>query len=377
MLIVFFAIYGPMNAYVFWKVQQAMQPKGWPLSLFTFFLLVMLNGPILVHHLEKWGLVLPATVMAWIAYTWMAFLLWFLFIGLTRDLFNTGMRIAARITPEAYRLIIPPKPFLVASLVLIAAATVLGFIEARGLTVEQITIKTDFLSSGDASSKSVKVAQISDVHIGLIEGKRRLEQIIAILEEEKPDILLCTGDLLNGGILHTSHLSEVLARHNPPLGKFAVTGNHEYYAGLEDSLAFMNEAGFTVLRGTSVQAGPIHIAGVDDPAGPRMKQLSYTDETAALAMGDDDSFTILMKHQPDIRKQSLGQFDLQLSGHTHKGQIFPFNYVVKLRHKYIAGLYPLTSGSMIYTSRGTGTWGPPLRLFAPAEVTIITIEGEG
>ena len=113
----------------------------------------------------------------------------------------------------------------------------------------------------------------------------------------------------------------------------------------------------------------------------KKKKPSYTDEAAAMAVGNasgvKNSFTILMKHQPDIREESLGRFDLQLSGHTHKGQIFPFNFPVKLRHRYIAGLYDLGRGSQIYTSRGTGTWGPPLRLFAPAEVTIFTIKGEG
>jgi predicted MPP superfamily phosphohydrolase len=373
-MLFYFGVYGSMHAYVYWKVYHGLQPDGWPLSLFTLFLLVMLNGPILVHHLEKWDLVLPATIMAWISYTWMAFVLWFLFIGIVRDLYNTGIRLAALFAPDTYRLIIPPKPFLAASLILIAAATVWGFIEARGLTVEQVTIKTNSLSSGNADVKSVKVAQISDVHIGLIEGKRRLEQILAILEEEKPDILLCTGDLIDGTNPHTNHLSQTLARYNPPLGKFAVTGNHEYYAGLKESLAFLHEAGFTVLRGVSTQVGPIRISGVDDPGRRRKGEVSYTDEAAALAMGDDDSFTILMKHRPNIDPSSLGKYDLQLSGHTHKGQIFPFNYPVKLRHKYIAGLYNLAGGSMIYTSRGTGTWGPPLRLFAPAEVTIFTIE---
>jgi predicted MPP superfamily phosphohydrolase len=376
-MLVYFGVYGSMHAYVFWKVYHALQPEGWPFALFTLFLLVMLNGPLLVRFLEGKGLVLPATIMAWISYTWMAFLLWFLFIGIVRDLYNTGIRLAAQLTPDAYRLIIPPKPFLLASLLLIAIATVWGFIEARGLTVEQVTIKTNSLSSDNAGVKSIKIAQISDVHIGLIEGKRRLEQISAILEKEKPDILLCTGDLVDGMTPHTNHLSEILARYNPPLGKFAVTGNHEFYAGLKESLAFLHEAGFVVLRGNSIQAGPVRISGVDDPAGSRTGEASYTDEAAALAMGDKNSFTILMKHQPNIKERSLGQFDLQLSGHTHKGQIFPFNYPVKLRHKYIAGLYNLAGGSMIYTSRGTGTWGPPLRLFAPAEVTIFTIESEG
>ncbi|MDF1535276.1 MAG: metallophosphoesterase [bacterium] len=369
-MLVYFGIYGSMHAYLFWKIHQVLQPEGLFLAAFTGFLLLMLNGPILVRILERNGQIMPATVLAWISYTWMAFLLWFWFLAVIRDLFNIGVRIAAQIAPDAYRLIIHARPALLVSLVLIALATIWGLVEARGLTVEHVTIKSGAFSS---TSGPVKVAQISDIHIGLIEGQRRLEQIVAILEREKPDILLCTGDLIDGMTPHTNHLSKAFTRYDPPLGKFAVTGNHEFYAGLRGSLAFMEEAGFTVLRGTSAQAGPLRIAGVDDPAGSRTGEASYTDEAAALAMGNGSSFTILMKHQPDITTRSLGQFDLQLSGHTHKGQIFPFNFPVKLRHPYIAGLYELDSGSRIYTSRGTGTWGPPLRLLAPAEVTIFTI----
>jgi predicted MPP superfamily phosphohydrolase len=116
---------------------------------------------------------------------------------------------------------------------------------------------------------------------------------------------------------------------------------------------------------------------VDFPAQRETGDRTYTDEAAALGeKGGERTFTILLKHHPLVQEASLGLFDLQLSGHTHKGQIFPFNYPVRLRYRYIAGLYDLGKGSRIYTSRGTGTWGPPLRLFSPAEVTIITISPE-
>ena len=373
-LLIYFGIYGSMHAYFFWKTVQALQPQGWWLALLTGFLLLMLNGPILVRVLERNDQILGATAMAWVSYTWMAILLWFLSLGILRDLWNTVVRAASLITQESYRLILPPKPAYIVIIVLIAAATVLGFFEARDLKTERITIKTQLLPPG---SKPVKVAQISDVHLGIIEGQKRIDQIASIIFDEKPDLLLCTGDFMDGAIPHLNHMSTYFAAINPPLGKFAVTGNHEFYAGLKESLAFLKDAGFTVLRGKAVTTGPVRVAGVDFPAERQTSQLSYTDEGAALDMGDDAGlFTILLKHQPFIEESSLGRFQLQLSGHTHKGQIFPFNYPVKLRYRYLAGLYDLGMGSRIYTSRGTGTWGPPLRLLAPPEVTIFTIESE-
>jgi predicted MPP superfamily phosphohydrolase len=366
----YFGVYGSMHLYFFLKCHQACGPEGWRLLALILFLLLMLNGPILVRFLERQGAILPATVLAWVSYIWMAALLWFICLGLVRDIWNAGMRLAALAVPASYRLVIPARPAFLVILMFIAAATVWGFVEGRGLRTETVDIRTDLLPAGSAP---VKIAQISDVHIGLMEGRPRIKQILAVLHREKPDILLSTGDLVDGNVPHTNHLASLFAVYMPPLGKYAVTGNHEFYAGLAESLRFFEESGFTVLRGTSIQAGPIRIAGVDDPAGSRMGAPSYTDEAAALAMGNRSLFTVLMKHQPLVGNRSLGNFQLQLSGHTHKGQIFPFSIPVRMRFKYDAGLFDLGEGSMIYTSRGTGTWGPPLRVLSPAEVTIITV----
>jgi len=373
-LLIYFGVYGSMHVYFLWKTVQALQVQGWPLLFLTGFLLLMLNGPILVRALERNDQILGATAMAWVSYTWMAFLLWFLSLGILRDLWNTGARTAALIIPESYRLIIPPRPAYLIILVLVAAAAAWGILEGRDLRTERVTIQTQFLAPG---SKPIRIAQISDVHLGLIEGQRRIDQVASILFDEKPDLLLCTGDLMDGAIPHLNHMSAYFAAINPPLGKFAVTGNHEFYAGIRESLAFLKAAGFTVLRAESAAAGSLRIAGVDFPAERQTGQTAYTDEGAALDTGDEGFFTVLLKHSPDVKESSLGRFQLQLSGHTHKGQIFPFNYPVRLRYRYIAGLYDLGQGSKVYTSRGTGTWGPPLRLLAPAEVTIITIEAAG
>lgn len=374
-LIIYFGVYGSMHLYFFIKTVQALQPQGWPLLFLIAFLLLMLNGPILIRILERNDQIIGATALAWVSYTWMAILFWFLSLAIIRDLWNTGVRVAAYIVPESFSLFVPARPAYMVIFVLISAAAIWGFVEGQGLRTEQITFKTHLLAPG---SMPIKVAQISDVHLGILEGQKRINQITSILFDEKPDLLVCTGDLMDGAIPHLNHMSSYFAALNPPLGKFAVTGNHEFYAGLDESLAFLKDSGFTVLRGESEMTGPLRIAGVDFPAQRETGQHAYTDEQAALSKGEDEKlFTILLKHHPQINESSVGRFQLQLSGHTHKGQIFPFNYPVMLRYRYIAGLYDLGKGSKIYTSRGTGTWGPPLRLFSPAEVTIITIERAG
>ena len=186
-LLVYFGIYGSMHIYFFIKTFQALELDGWSLWLLIGFLLLMVNGPILVRILERNDQIFGATALAWVSYTWMAVLLWFLSMGIMRDLWNTGVRTAALITPGSYRLIIPPKPAYLFIMVLIVAATAWGFHEARGLRTQRVTIKTRLLPPG---SRPVKIAQISDVHLGIIEGRRRIEQITSILFDEKPDILV-------------------------------------------------------------------------------------------------------------------------------------------------------------------------------------------
>jgi predicted MPP superfamily phosphohydrolase len=143
---------------------------------------------------------------------------------------------------------------------------------------------------------------------------------------------------------------------------------------LQDSLNFYQTAGLKALRGESIVAGPMRIAGVDDPAGLQGKEPCFLDESVALAGADGTRPVILLKHQPRIKSASAGRFTLQLSGHVHGGQIFPFSIVVYCFYPITSGLHRVAPDSYIYLSRGTGTWGPPMRLFAPPEVTLIILE---
>jgi len=232
--------------------------------------------------------------------------------------------------------------------------------------LEQITISTDKLPE---NRDRLRIVQISDVHVGLMVGPERLQTIVDLVIAQQPDILVSTGDLLDSSVTHLDGVSEVLRGVQPPLGKFAVTGNHEYYPGLAQSLAFLKRAGFTVVRNEVLSVnGVITIAGIDDPTVG-----IPVDEAALLSSRHSPRFTLYLKHRPNVPEETIGLFDLQLSGHTHRGQITPFNYIVSIPYPYISGFFDLGKGSFLYTSRGTGTWGPPIRVLAPPEVTIIDI----
>ena len=143
-------------------------------------------------------------------------------------------------------------------------------------------------------------------------------------------------------------------------------------------MEFIREAGFTILKGEAVTIpDTMNIVGIDDPAGKRFGLYTGITEKNILSTLDPELFTLLLKHKPVIDESSLGMFDLQLSGHTHGGQIFPFKFIVQLYFPKISGYFALKGDSHLYVSRGAGTWGPPMRFLSPPEVTVIELVREG
>ena len=182
---------------------------------------------------------------------------------------------------------------------------------------------------------------------------------------------MATGDIVDAQLDHLQELIELWQQFDPPLGKYAVTGNHEYYAGLQQSLGFLQRSGFVMLRDQNTEVGDwLKLAGVDDPA-----RGNHPDEVAVLGERSE-RFTLLLKHRPRFVEASAGLFDLQLSGHAHRGQIFPFNLLTGIEYPMQDGLYALAAGQRLYASRGTGTWGPPMRILSPPEITLIEIAPE-
>jgi predicted MPP superfamily phosphohydrolase len=216
--------------------------------------------------------------------------------------------------------------------------------------------------------------QISDVHLGLIVRKERLQRIVEEIRKADPDILISTGDLVDGQIDGLAELVDALREIKPKLGKFAVTGNHEYFAGIGPALDFTRKAGFTVLAGETTDVAGITITGVNDPVGIRM---GIDERTVSgkelLSKHSSERFALFLKHRPVVESGSAGLFDLQLSGHVHQGQIFPFGLVTRLFFPVNSGYSKLQGDSALYLSRGTGTWGPPIRFLASPEVTVIEL----
>jgi uncharacterized protein len=222
-----------------------------------------------------------------------------------------------------------------------------------------------------------RIVQLSDLHVGPTLKRAFVERIVATANQLQPHLIALTGDVADG--LPPALRQEVapLARLTAPHGKFFVTGNHEYYWDAAGWVRELERLGFDALvnshRVITHGAGRLLLAGVTDHSASRLVPGHASDPFAAVAGAPESDVRVLLAHQPKsaFAARAAG-FDLQLSGHTHGGQYFPFNLLVRLFQPFVAGLHRLEE-MWLYVSRGTGYWGPPLRLGAPAEITLIQL----
>jgi uncharacterized protein len=367
-----FFVYGGVHVYAFLKARQAL---GFGLGAgiaVSLFMLAMVGAVFLIRTLERHDLEVSARTLSWVAYLWMAAVFLYFCSSLAFDFANLVLRVPVwlGIQSEFIRPL-PPRFSFAVSLALSLLICVYGYFDAQNIRTDRLVIETDRLPKG---TDRLTIAQISDVHLGLIIRCDRLVSILEVVKAAKPDVFISTGDLVDAQINHLPGLRELLQEIHAKYGKFAITGNHEYYAGLDTALEFTRQSGFTMLRGESKDIGPIVIAGVDDRAAVQTKTGTPKADREALA-GTDRSrkFILFLKHQPHPDADAIGMYDLMLSGHTHKGQIWPFTYFSRRAHPLHAGRYDIGKGSIVYTSRGTGTWGPPIRFLSPPEVTVIEL----
>jgi len=367
-----FGVYGGVHAYAFLKARQAFG-FGWGAGIaIALFMAFMVGAVFLIRSLERHEFELSARTLSWVAYLWMALIFLFFCSSLLIDLVNLALRVPAWFGGQGtFLLRVPPRLSFALSLSLSALICVYGYFDAQNIRTERLVFETDRLPRG---TDKVTIVQISDVHLGLIVRCDRLVSILEAVKAAKPDIFVVTGDLVDAQINHLPGLRELLQELHTKYGKFAITGNHEYYAGLDKALEFIRHSGLTVLRGESRDLGVIQIAGVDDRAAIQTRTGTPAPDRVALA-GTDRSkkFVLFLKHQPHPDADAIGMYDLMLSGHTHKGQIWPFTYLSQRAHPLHAGRYDVGKGSVVYTSRGTGTWGPPIRFLASPEVTVIEV----
>ena len=233
-------------------------------------------------------------------------------------------------------------------------------------------IKRETLYSNKLSTP-FKIAVLSDLHIHRTINPQKIEKIIKKTNQENADIILLAGDIIDDEVNKVKPITQLLTKLKTKHGIYFVTGNHEFYTGYQKTTNELKKLGFTFLENSGTSITPnIYLAGIPDWFSAQQHQIPIS-LASALKNSTISQYKILMSHTPvDFGEQN--KFDLEISGHTHGGQIFPFHLFVKLANKYLSGLYTLENDAQIYVSNGAGQWGPQMRFLAPSEISIITIQ---
>lgn len=369
-------LYGLLHYYFFRKLKSVFALGQPYYGLALILLLLMFLIPILTSVLPGLGRPLLGTYLSYIGFTWMVALFLFFSIHLVIDIYTVLIHIASKTSLPVFTKLVPGNTVsFVTTLLLSLGIIVYGRFEAKNIQIETVILKTEKLPP---HINRLRIAQISDTHFSAIIGVDLARKITDKIEAINPDILFSTGDFTDRALRENEEIAALFQGLEPPYGKYAVMGNHEFYLGVDKAVEFTQKAGFRMLRNEGVAIGDlVNIAGVDDPAAKQFGLEANITEEEILRKFSSKKLTILLKHQPTISEKSLGMFDLQLSGHLHKGQIFPFSLLISFFFPYLDGLFNIEGDSYLYVSRGTGTWGPPIRFLAPPEITVIEFRRGG
>ncbi|MEA1983455.1 MAG: metallophosphoesterase [Campylobacterota bacterium] len=256
------------------------------------------------------------------------------------------------------------------SLVVASSITAKAIYEARHVTLEKVNIKLKNLK------KPYRILQLSDIHIGGIIDKNFIAKIVSRVNACTPDLVVITGDLVDTDVDKAKEALNELKNLKSKYGTYFIVGNHEYFHNIEKIIATVKSLGIKVLENENLYIGEqgegFNLVGVYDLFGYRVE--THTPNiTLALQKRDEESPTVLLAHQPKFIEEVPSGVDLMLSGHTHGGQLYPFKALVKLQQGYVSGLHQHSENLQIYINKGTGFWGPPMRIGASAEITEITI----
>jgi predicted MPP superfamily phosphohydrolase len=323
-----------------------------------------------------------AHLLAWPAFTWMG-VMFLLFVGLvSTDLMRLFVAVGRRalapgVLDEARRAFVARLTAGAVALFGFSAAAAAVRSALSPVRVRKLRIPLDRLPR---SHTGLGIVQLTDLHVGPTIGRAFIEDVVRRTNALSPDIVAITGDLVDGAVTQLREAIAPLADLRARYGVFFVTGNHEYFSDAVGWTHELTRIGIRVLQNERVTIGAgneaFDLAGVDDPSAVRYGGLPAR-EAAARALGGrvPERELVLLAHQPrsflDAEPFDVG---LQLSGHTHAGQVWPFNYLVRLQQPFVAGLHR-RGRSHIYVSSGTGYWGPPMRLGTTAEITHLTLVG--
>lgn len=355
-IIIFLAIYLGANGLLFRALLSGISqfPLWAKITVSALYWLLALSF-IFIESFHRKLPMQAAHVLYWIGTGWLAvFLYMLLLLGVVSIAKWFGL-------PTVY--------FWAGGISLIAVALIAGFVHFNHPVVRHQSINIETASS---SHKSLRVVAVSDVHLGYGIRRERAEQYVRLINEQKPDLILISGDLIDVSVrpLWEDNMQEALRQLRAPMGVYMVPGNHEYISGINESVRFIQAAGIKLLRDSVVTLPcDIQIIGRDDKSNARRKPISQL-----LSETNGKSPVILLDHQPDNDQieqiANSRRVDFALFGHTHHGQIWPMTWITDLRYRQSHG-YTHQGRTHVYVSSGLGLWGPPFRIGTDSELIVV------
>lgn len=369
---IFFTVYGLVNYYIVRRGLAVISPsfKTLYLIVLIFFVLSFIAG----RFLERTDIPVLPQALTWIGSFWLAFMLYFFISLLLIDI----LRLINHFIPFFPAFITENKEGAkkITALVVVSITMLFvigGHINTYFPVIKNVNIQVDKKAG---NLKELNIALVSDLHLGSILGDAFLERIASKIDGLNPDIILLAGDVVDedvGSILK-NNIGGTLKKFKAPYGTYAITGNHEYFSGADASSKYLSDHGVVMLRDTTVKINnSFYLAGREDrqrnAMGKQRKEI-----TDLLEDVDKSLPLILMDHQPfKLEEAANNGVDLQVSGHTHNGQLWPFNYITNMVYE-IAWGYKKKGNTHIYVSCGVGTWGPPVRTGSRPEIVNIKIK---
>lgn len=357
-LFIFFSIYFFMNYYVYNSIISGIRATGWINLMLAILMIIGSSFFILGQFLKR------RYYVYWIGYIghlWLGVLAIAITVLLLKDL----LLLFANLNP---------KTATYGAMAFIFAVNLLALYNAsKGPQVKEVEVA---FSNLPEELSDFKIVQLSDIHLGMFTSKKWVEGLVDKVNRLNPDLVVITGDMVDDQLARVKDFVTIMRSIESLLGVYAVSGNHEFYTGIETFYNFTKEANIKVLKDEGQEIGEyIQLIGLQD------KMLRKYDQTAPkleeiLKDCNPQKITILLSHQPIDFEKAVGKgVNLQLSGHTHQGQIPPMNFIVAMFYRYSYGLYKYRD-AYIYTTSGTGTWGPPMRLFTSSEIVKLILKNK-
>lgn len=368
-------IYTLVNLYLYKRTGVLIRFDGyWSLILRIALIVVMLAYP-LGRLMEVWYPGSVSTFLIRIGSFWLGAMLYLTLLFLLADLIYLGFKIfgATLLFPLKANLTLA-KGVTLATYGLTTLITIGGYINATHPRVNRISIESDKIQVADGP---LRIVAASDIHLGTIIGNGRLKQFVHMVNQQQPDLILLAGDVFDEdlGTVIAHDMGKHLEQLHAPMGVFAIPGNHEYIGNTERAISYLQEHGIAVLRDSAVTLGEkITLVGRDDRQSAMMGGGPRTALSELMQAVNPSCFIVLLDHQPYHLNEAVENgVDLQISGHTHHGQLFPLNYITKAIFEVSRG-YKQIDGTHFYVSTGFGTWGPPMRIGNRPEIVVFEIK---